>query len=112
MTTQIFAKAIVEKKLTNASIVNLASIVGKYGNIGQANYSASKAGVELITRTAAKEFGQFGIRCNAILPGFIATPMTAAVPDKVMAKFVTLIPCKRLGNPEGLINNCIRKTKL
>ncbi|KAF2884174.1 hypothetical protein ILUMI_22001 [Ignelater luminosus] len=100
LTTQIFAQAIVEKQLTNASIINIASIVGKYGNIGQANYSASKAGVELITRTAAKEFGQFGIRCNAVLPGFITTPMTDAVPDKVKAKFLAVIPCKRLGEPE------------
>jgi len=100
LVTQTFAQAIVEKKVPKASIINIASIVGKYGNIGQANYCASKAGVELLTKTAAKEFGQFGIRCNAVLPGFIKSPMTAAVPDKVMTKVMPLIPCKRMGEPE------------
>ena len=65
------------------SIVNIASIVGKTGNIGQANYTASKAGVVGFTKTAAKELGKFGIRVNVILPGFIKTPMTDVVPDKV-----------------------------
>ena len=65
------------------SIVNIASIVGKTGNIGQANYTASKAGVIGFTKTAAKELGRFGIRVNVILPGFIKTPMTDIVPDKV-----------------------------
>ena len=63
--------------------VNIASIVGKTGNIGQANYTASKAGVIGFTKTAAKELGKFGIRVNVILPGFIKTPMTDVVPDKV-----------------------------
>ena len=65
------------------SIVNIASIVARTGNIGQANYTASKAGVIGFTKTAAKELGKFGIRVNVILPGFIKTPMTDVVPDKV-----------------------------
>ena len=69
------------------SIVNIASIVGKTGNIGQANYTASKAGVIGFTKTAAKELGRFGIRVNVILPGFIKTPMTDVVPDKVSLGF-------------------------
>ncbi|KAJ8919088.1 hypothetical protein NQ315_012073 [Exocentrus adspersus] len=77
-----FAQAIVEHGINNASIINVASIVGKYGNIGQANYSASKAGVERLTRTASLELGDKGIRVNAVLPGMIATPMLAAVPEK------------------------------
>ena len=64
------------------SIVNIASIVGKTGNIGQANYTASKAGVIGFTKTAAKELGRFGIRVYVILPGFIKTPMTDVVTDK------------------------------
>ena len=65
------------------SIVNIASVVARTGNIGQANYTASKAGVIGFTKTAAKELGKFGIRVNVILPGFIKTPMTDVVPDKV-----------------------------
>lgn len=87
--------------MRGGSIINIASIVGKYGNIGQTNYCASKAGVELLTKTAAKEFGKFGIRCNVILPGFIKSPMTDAVPEKVQEKFMGMIPCGRFGQPEG-----------
>lgn len=91
----------IENSVTSGSVVNIASIVGKYGNIGQANYSASKAGVEAFSKTAAKEFGKFGIRCNAVVPGMIKSPMTDAVPDKVKAKFVELIALKRFGEPKG-----------
>ena len=65
------------------SIVNISSLVGKTGNVGQANYSASKAGVIAFTKTAAKELGKFGIRVNCICPGFIQTAMTDAVPEHV-----------------------------
>lgn len=91
----------IENNITNGSVVNIASIVGKYGNIGQANYTASKAAVEAFSKTAAKEFGKFGIRCNAVLPGMIKSPMTDAVPDKVKAKFVDMIALKRFGDPKG-----------
>jgi 17beta-estradiol 17-dehydrogenase/3alpha(17beta)-hydroxysteroid dehydrogenase (NAD+) len=84
------------------SIINLASVVGKFGNIGQVNYSASKAGVEGMTRTTAKEMGRFKIRCNAILPGFIRTPMTEKVPDKVLGQMVKMIPLGRFGEPEDI----------
>lgn len=90
-----------EHNITNASVINIASIVGKYGNIGQANYTASKAGVEALSKTAAKEFGKFGIRCNAVLPGFIKSPMTDAVPDKVKAKFVEFVALRRFGDAKG-----------
>ncbi|XP_023315553.1 estradiol 17-beta-dehydrogenase 8 isoform X2 [Trichogramma pretiosum] len=82
------------------SIVNIASIIGKTGNIGQSNYAASKAGVEAFTKSAAAEFGQFGIRVNAVLPGFIETPMTDKVPDKVKQMFIKRIPLKRMGKAE------------
>jgi 17beta-estradiol 17-dehydrogenase/3alpha(17beta)-hydroxysteroid dehydrogenase (NAD+) len=64
------------KLKTYGSIINIASIVGKRGNLGQANYSASKAGVEGFTKSVSKEIARYNIRCNAILPGFIRTPMT------------------------------------
>lgn len=91
----------IENHVGNCSVINLASIVGKYGNIGQSNYCASKAAVEIFTKSVAKELAQFGIRCNVVLPGFIKTPMTDAVPDKVKDKFVKQIPLRRFGTPEG-----------
>lgn len=99
MVTQAFANAVVSQGIKNASVINISSIVAKMGNIGQANYTASKAGVTLLTTTACKEFGKFGIRCNTILPGFIKSPMTDSVPDKVMQKFLSLIPLGRIGQP-------------
>lgn len=95
-----FANSLVENKVNSASIINIGSIVAKYGNIGQANYCASKAGVELLTKIASKEYGKFGIRVNTVLPGFIKTPMTDAVPEKLKTKFVSLIPVGRFGQPE------------
>ncbi|EEB11304.1 predicted protein [Pediculus humanus corporis] len=97
--TQHFAKLLLERNITG-SIVNVGSIIGKIGNIGQCNYAASKAGVELITKTAAKEFGRYGIRCNVVLPGFIQTPMVETVPEKVKEMFSKQIGLKRLGQPE------------
>lgn len=85
---------------TSGSIVNVSSIIGKIGNMGQANYAASKAGVIALTRTASLEFGQFGIRVNTVLPGFIETPMTETVPDNVKQLFVKKIPLHRMGKPE------------
>ncbi|KOX79360.1 Estradiol 17-beta-dehydrogenase 8 [Melipona quadrifasciata] len=94
------------KEIVNAnigigsSIVNVSSIIGKTGNMGQANYAASKAGVIALTQTASLEFGQFGIRVNAVLPGFIETPMTETVPDNVKQLFIQKIPLHRMGKPE------------
>ena len=79
---QITATAM-KKADIKGSIVNISSLVGKTGNVGQANYSASKAGVIAFTKTAAKELGKFGIRVNCICPGFIQTAMTDAVPEHV-----------------------------
>merc|ERR1719378_1275843 len=84
------------------SIVNIASLVGKTGNIGQANYAASKAGVIGFTKTAAKELGSFGIRVNVILPGFIKTPMTDAVPDKIKVMARTQIPLVYQGSEKTM----------
>uniref|UniRef100_A0A3B4XH14 (3R)-3-hydroxyacyl-CoA dehydrogenase n=1 Tax=Seriola lalandi dorsalis TaxID=1841481 RepID=A0A3B4XH14_SERLL len=86
LVTQAVAQALVACGAPKGSIVTVGSIVGKVGNVGQANYAASKAGVEGLTRTAAKELSRFGIRCNCVLPGFISTPMTDKVPEKVIDK--------------------------
>ncbi|XP_018575630.1 estradiol 17-beta-dehydrogenase 8 [Anoplophora glabripennis] len=96
------ANAIIEHGINNASIINLGSIIGKYGNIGQVNYAASKAGVERLTRTASLELANKGIRLNSVLPGFIMTPMFQAVPDKVKTKFMSKIPMGRCGEPEEI----------
>ncbi|XP_046968827.1 estradiol 17-beta-dehydrogenase 8-like [Vanessa cardui] len=95
---QTFAKAMTEASIAG-SIINISSIVGKYGNIGQSNYSASKAGVVAMTQTAAKELGKFNVRVNAVLPGFIDTPIVKTVPDKVMHSMLKLVPLGRLGEP-------------
>ncbi|XP_031849473.1 (3R)-3-hydroxyacyl-CoA dehydrogenase [Nomia melanderi] len=92
---------IVEAQISEGgSIVNVSSILGNTGNMGQANYTASKAGVVAVTKTAAYEFGKYGIRVNAVLPGFIETPMTMPVPDKVRQGFLDRIPLHRMGMPE------------
>ncbi|XP_053458006.1 (3R)-3-hydroxyacyl-CoA dehydrogenase isoform X2 [Nycticebus coucang] len=74
----------------------------KVGNMGQTNYAASKAGVIGLTQTAARELARHGIRCNAVLPGFIATPMTQKVPQKVLDKVTRMIPMGHLGDPEDV----------
>ncbi|XP_064650300.1 estradiol 17-beta-dehydrogenase 8-like [Lineus longissimus] len=97
---QAVGKVMAQKKVKNGSIVNVASIIGKTGNPGQVNYSASKAGVMGMTKSAAQELAKFGIRCNAVLPGFINTPMTDAVPDDIIETIKWFIPMKRTGTPE------------
>ncbi|XP_056394670.1 (3R)-3-hydroxyacyl-CoA dehydrogenase [Hyla sarda] len=104
--TQAVARSIVSSGQNGGSIINIGSIVGKVGNLGQANYAASKAGVEGLTKTAAKELAKFGIRCNTVLPGFIATPMTDKVPQKVLDKISGMIPLGRLGQPEDIADVC------
>ena len=83
-------------------IVNIASVVGEMGNTGQANYSASKAGVIGFTKTMAREFAQRGINVNAIAPGYIQTPMTDALPEKAREELKRMIPMERLGQPEDV----------
>ena len=88
------------------SIINIASIVGEYGNIGQANYAASKAGVIGMTKTWAKEFARKGVpvRCNSIAPGYIMTDMMKTVPEDLLKKFAGLTMLGRLGQPEEIAN--------
>ncbi|KAM6472467.1 (3R)-3-hydroxyacyl-CoA dehydrogenase isoform 2-T2 [Liasis olivaceus] len=78
----------------------------KVGNLGQVNYAASKAGVEALSKTAAKELARYGIRCNTVLPGFIRSPMTEKVPTKVLDKFAAMVPLGRLGEPEDVADVC------
>ncbi|KAI5745232.1 hypothetical protein M8J76_009389 [Diaphorina citri] len=101
LVSQAVCKELVETK-SSGSIINIGSIVGQMGNMGQSNYAATKAGVEAFTKSVAMEMATFGIRCNVILPGFIETPMTTSVPDKVKETFTRLIPLKRFGKPEEI----------
>jgi len=91
-------------KQRSGCIINMASIIGEIGNVGQANYSASKAGVIGLTKTLAKEFASRNIKVNAIAPGFIKTKMTESLPDKVRETLFTQIPLGRFGEPEDVAN--------
>ena len=91
-------------KQKNGSIINMASVVGISGNAGQANYSASKAGMIGLAKSIAKELGSRGIRANAIAPGFIITEMTAALSDEVREEWAKQIPLRRGGTPEDVAN--------
>ncbi|KAL0896041.1 hypothetical protein ABMA27_012023 [Loxostege sticticalis] len=95
---QAFARAMVIASLPG-SIINISSIIGKHGNKGQTNYSASKAGVIAMTRSAAIELGKMNIRVNAILPGYFKTPMVDTVPEKVIQGVLKMVPLARMGDP-------------
>ena len=86
----------------SGSIINVASVAGVIGNAGQANYSASKAGLIGLTKTLAKELGGRGVRVNAVAPGIIETEMTAGLPDKVKEGFLGLIALGRTGTPDDV----------
>ena len=101
LVNQIAASALKEADL-RGSIVNISSVVGKTGNVGQANYTASKAGVIAFTKTAAKELGKFGIRVNCICPGFIQTAMTDAVPEHIQQMIKFQVPLGHFGEPEDI----------
>lgn len=83
-------------------VVSLASVAGLYGNPGQMNYSASKAAIIGMTKTAAKELGSRGITVNAVAPGFIKTPMTDALTDEQRDKMLGLVAMGRYGQPEEI----------
>ena len=85
-------------------ILNASSVVGIYGNFGQTNYAATKFGVIGFTKTWSRELGPKGVRVNAVAPGFISTPMVAAMPEKVLQDLVAKVPLKRLGKPEDIAN--------
>ncbi|XP_057555198.1 (3R)-3-hydroxyacyl-CoA dehydrogenase isoform X3 [Hippopotamus amphibius kiboko] len=101
LVTQAAAQALVSSG-SPGSIINISSIIGKVGNVGQTNYAASKAGVVGLTQTVARELGRHGIRCNAVLPGLIKTPMTQKMPQKVLDKVTGMIPMGHQGDPEDV----------
>lgn len=100
--SQIAAKAMAEAG--SGVILNASSVVGVYGNFGQTNYAATKWGVIGMTKTWAKELGRKGIRVNAVAPGFILTPMTEKMPDKVLDMMRDKSPIQQLGTPEDIAN--------
>ena len=102
-------KAVQKIMLKNrkGSIVNMSSVVGVKGNAGQANYAASKAGMNGFTKSIALELGSRNIRCNAIAPGFIETEMTAKLNEDVVKGWRDAIPLKRGGTPEDVANVCV-----
>ncbi len=88
-------------------IINISSVVGLYGNFGQTNYAAAKAGVIGMTKTWGKELGRKGFTANAIAPGFIMTAMTKAMPKEVLESMAAKVPVVRLGETEDIANACL-----
>lgn len=99
-TIQCISRHMIRQK--SGRIINMASVVGLTGNIGQANYAASKAGVIALTKSAAKEFASRNITVNAIAPGYIKTRMTDNLGEKVKDEILAKIPMKKEGNPEDI----------
>lgn len=100
----IHAVTPVMMKQRSGSIINMASVVGVSGNAGQANYSASKAGMIGLAKSIAKEMGSRGVRANSIAPGFIITDMTGALSEEVRKEWEAQIPMRRGGTPEDVAN--------
>ena len=101
-TCQVAIKAMIKHK--TGSIVNITSVVGHTGNIGQANYTASKAGVIAMTKSLAKEYAKKNIRVNCVSPGFISTDMTKNLKDEYKNELLKNIPINRLGTGEDIAN--------
>jgi len=100
------ARAVVDTMVEQGRgvILNASSVVGIYGNFGQTNYAASKFGVIGFVKTWSRELGPKGIRCNAVAPGFIETPILKTIPDKVLQQMKERVPLRRLGTPEDVAN--------
>ena len=94
-------------KQKSGSIINISSVVGVMGNIGQANYSASKAGVIGLTKSIAREFASKGITCNAIAPGFVETDMTATLKEEIKSSLLNLIPLKKFGQANDIAETAV-----
>ena len=100
--TKVVSKIMMKQR--SGKIVNIASIIGLMGNVGQANYAASKAGIIGLTKSVAKELAPRGINVNAIAPGFIQTEMTAKLPEEIKAKMLERIPLAKFGTPKDVAN--------
>lgn len=100
--TKLFTNMMLKNKY--GRVVNMASIVGTCGNVGQVNYSASKAGIIGITKSVAKEYAKKNITCNAVAPGFIRTKMTDAMTDQAKEQTLQSIPVGRIGEAEDIAN--------
>ncbi len=98
--SQIAAKIMMKQRA--GRIINIASVVGVIGNVGQANYVTAKAGIIGLTKTTAKELAPRGITVNAVAPGFIETDMTAALPEKAREAMLSMVPLNRPGQPEDV----------
>jgi len=94
-------------KARAGSIINISSVVGVFGNAGQANYAASKAGIIGFSKSIAKEMGSRGIRCNVLAPGFIATDMTDELDDSTKKAYTDAIPLKRFGQGQDVADACV-----
>jgi NAD(P)-dependent dehydrogenase (short-subunit alcohol dehydrogenase family) len=95
------------RKQHSGRIISISSVVGEMGNIGQASYSASKAGVIGMTKTLAKELARDGILVNAIAPGFCQTEMLRSIPEEVKEKIVKQIPLRRFGEPGEIARTAV-----
>ena len=104
MTKAVLPTMLKQKK---GSIINMSSVVGVKGNIGQANYSASKAAINGFTKSTALELGSRNIRCNSIAPGFIETEMTELLGVQAVKEWRNSIPLKRGGTPEDIANTTL-----
>jgi 3-oxoacyl-[acyl-carrier protein] reductase len=102
----ICTRAVVPKMIAGGGgvILNASSVVGLYGNFGQTNYVATKAGVIAMTKVWARELGKHQIRVNAVAPGFIATEMVKQMPEKILQSMVSHTPIGRMGQPEDIAN--------
>jgi len=104
--TFLMSKSAIKKMLKNKSgkIVNITSVVGHTGNLGQANYTASKAGIIAMSKSLAIEYAKKNININCISPGFIKTAMTDKLDDKYKEAIISKIPSARLGEPDDIAN--------
>lgn len=100
-------KSMIKNKINNGCIINISSVIAHSGNPGQANYAASKAGLEGMSRSLAHEVAARGIRVNCIAPGFISSPMTAALTPEQIKNIADKIPMKKLGSPEDVAGAAI-----
>lgn len=102
----VCTRAVAQRMISQGGgvILNASSVVGLYGNFGQTNYVASKAGVIGMTKVWARELGRYNIRVNAVAPGFIATEMVKSIPEKIQQTMVARTPIRRMGQPEDVAN--------